>query len=543
VDAATLAKAAQAVAAETETAGLLRRLVRIAIENAGAERGTFVREDEGRPVVVAMGSVEPPDIEVLEPPLPLARCDRVAHGVIHYVRKTGASVVIDDARRDERFAGDARFETGAVRSALGVPAIHQGRLAGVLYLENGLSSGAFPPERIEMVRLLSTHAAVALENARLYDGLRDEVERRRRAEEDLRAALAEVESLKDRLEAENVYLQEELRREHNFDEMVGSSPALLEVLQRIERVAPADSTVLILGETGTGKELVARAIHDRSRRKGRPLVKVNCGAISAGLVESELFGHVRGAFTGAHDDRTGRFELADGGTLFLDEVGELPPETQVKLLRVLQEGEFEPVGSSRTVKVDVRVIAATNRDLDAAVREGRFRADLFYRLNVLPLRVPPLRERRSDVPHLALFFLERFAKRFGKKFEGIARESMERLAAYAWPGNVRELQNVIERAVALEGGGVLHVDAALPAARAAERRRDEAPAAAKAPPAIATLDDAERQHILAALRETAYVIEGPRGAAKLLDLHPNTLRSRMKKLGIRRPAASHETRA
>src|SRR5205814_6813507 len=226
--------------------------------------------------------------------------------------------------------------------------------------------------------------------------------------------------------------------------IIGSSPELLNLLRQVEQISKIDSTVLVLGETGTGKELIARAIHGGSGRKSRALVKVNCGAISAGLVESELFGHVKGAFTGALANRDGRFKVADGGTIFLDEVGELPLETQVKLLRVLQEQEFEPVGSNQTVRVDVRVIAATNRDLEEAVRAGRFRADLFYRLNVFPLRVPPLRERASDIPQLAMFFLSRFARRFGRQVDTIASETMDRLVSYPWPGNIRELQNVIE---------------------------------------------------------------------------------------------------
>ena len=270
-----------------------------------------------------------------------------------------------------------------------------------------------------------------------------------------------MEQEKARLEAQSNYLQEEIRSEHNFDEIVGNSRALLKVLGQLEQVASTDSTVLILGETGTGKELVARAIHDRSRRNHRPLVKVNCAAISAGLVESELFGHVRGAFTGALTDRDGRFKLADGGTLFLDEVGELPPETQVKLLRVLQEQEFEPVGSSRSVRVDVRIIAATNKDLGALVSEGKFRSDLFYRLNVLPLRVPPLRERQGDVPLLAAFFVQKFAQKHGKPVSQVSEETMRRLAGYHWPGNVRELQNVIERAVVLAQGNTLALAPAL----------------------------------------------------------------------------------
>ncbi|HSD50827.1 MAG TPA: sigma 54-interacting transcriptional regulator, partial [Candidatus Methylomirabilis sp.] len=369
-----------------------------------------------------------------------------------------------------------------------------------------------------------------------------DITQRKQAEEALRQALAEVEQLKNRLQAENVYLQEEIRREHDFVEMVGNSPALLAVLRKVEQVAPTDSTVLICGETGTGKELIARAIHSRSRRKDRPLVKVDCSAISAGLVESELFGHVKGAFTGAIERRTGRFELADGGTIFLDEVGELPAETQAKLLRVLQEQQFEPVGSNRTVRVDVRVIAATNRDLEEAVRTSRFRSDLYYRLNVFPLETPSLRERRSDIPQLVMFYLSRFAKRYGKKAESVTRETMDRLVNYPWPGNVRELQNLIERAVVLSEGSVLELDrdlrpapaGAMAAGEAVGGPRQTVASVVPEPSKFLTLEETERNHILAALQETGGVIEGPKGAAKILDLHPNTLRSRMEKLGIKR---------
>jgi transcriptional regulator with GAF, ATPase, and Fis domain len=361
---------------------------------------------------------------------------------------------------------------------------------------------------------------------------------REQSDERLRLALAEVENLKNRLQAENVYLQEEIRKEHNFEEMVGQSPALLAVLRKVERVADTDATVLVCGETGSGKELIARALHNSGPRKHRPLVKVNCGAMSAALLESELFGHVKGAFTGAIERRVGRFELANGGTLFLDEVGELPLETQVKLLRVLQEQEFEPVGSSKTMRVDVRIIAATNRDLDEEVRAGRFRADLFFRLNVVPLTVPPLRDRPSDIPMLVTYFVSRFAKKFGRRIDGLARETMERLTAYQWPGNVRELQNIVERAVVLAQGPLLTLDA------------DILPVSAGTPASVGnltpisnveatepgSLNDAERRHIEAVLARTGGVIEGPKGAAKLLDLHPNTLRSRMKKLGVQRPA-------
>jgi formate hydrogenlyase transcriptional activator len=307
----------------------------------------------------------------------------------------------------------------------------------------------------------------------------------------------------------------------------------------VAQVAPTDATVLICGETGTGKELVARAIHSRSGRNGRALVNVNCSAISAGLVESELFGHMKGAFTGAIDRRIGRFELANGGTIFLDEVGELSLETQVKLLRVLQEQEFEPVGSSRPLRVDVRVIAATNRDLQEAIEAGRFRSDLFYRLNVFPIGLPPLRERRSDIPQLVTFYIARFSKRLGKKIDGVSRESMQNLMNYPWPGNIRELQNVIERAVILATDPTLRLDPQLMPTIASTtggellemNTRDESP------PRISTLDEAERDHILAALQLTDGVIDGPKGAAKILDIHPNTLRHRMKKLSI--PGSRH----
>lgn len=378
------------------------------------------------------------------------------------------------------------------------------------------------PRGIDVLKIFAARAGAELE--------------RQKAEDDLRRALQEVERLKNQLHAENIYLQEEIRSANNFEEIVGNSPALLHVLQQVERIAATDATVLILGETGTGKELIARGIHNHSARQSRPLVKVNCGAISAGLVESELFGHVKGAFTGAVDKRVGRFELAHGGTLFLDEVGELPLDTQVKLLRVLQEGEFEPVGSSKTVKVDVRIIAATNRNLEDEVAAGKFRADLYYRLNVLPLRNPALRERREDIPQLAMFFLSRFARKFGRPMDGIAQETMELLTNYHWPGNVRELQNLIERGVVLATSPILTLERALlPAAVAPARLTVAAPSLVSAPASRGSLEDVERQHILDVLAQTQWVIEGERGAAKVLHLHPNTLRSRMKKLGIQRP--------
>ncbi len=335
-------------------------------------------------------------------------------------------------------------------------------------------------------------------------------------------AYEEIAALKSRLEQENIYLQEEIKTEHNFEEIVGESAAIRKVLQAIETVAPTDATVLILGETGTGKELVARAAHNLSRQKDQPLVKVNCAALASTLIESELFGHEKGAFTGAISRKIGRFELADGGTIFLDEIGELPLELQVKLLRVLQEGEFERVGASQTIRVSVRVLAATNRNLAEAVKAGSFRSDLYYRLNVFPLTLPALRERREDIPLLVGHLLRRFTKKLGKPLERLSKESMDRLMRYDWPGNVRELLSVIERAAILARGTVVHVEAPLDL-----RLRVEATALGK-------LEDLERAHIIRVLDETNWLVDGPRGAALILGLHPNTLRSRMQKLGIKK---------
>ncbi|MGA2451367.1 MAG: sigma 54-interacting transcriptional regulator [Polyangiaceae bacterium] len=354
---------------------------------------------------------------------------------------------------------------------------------------------------------------------------------------------------KARLEEQNLYLREEIKSTHNFDEIIGESPALLSVLENVQHVAGTGASVLIQGETGTGKELIARAIHSRSTRRDRPLIKINCAALPAGLVESELFGHERGAFSGAIAKRIGRFELANGGTIFLDEVGELFPDVQAKLLRVLQEREFERVGGNATIKVDARVIAATNRDLPRAIAEGKFRQDLFYRLSVFPITLPPLRDRATDIPLLVHFLVMKSAVRVGKRIESVNSETMGRLVAYAWPGNVRELENVVERAVILSRSPVLEIDQKLlphapmstPPTRIHEggasplssSSPDEARNAATG--ASMSLADIERAHILDVLSRTGGIIEGERGAAKILALHPNTLRGRIKKLGIARP--------
>jgi formate hydrogenlyase transcriptional activator len=349
-----------------------------------------------------------------------------------------------------------------------------------------------------------------------------------------------MEREKARLEAQNTYLIEEIKETHNFEEIVGQSRALAEVIEKVKLVANTDSSVLILGETGTGKELVARAVHSNSERRNRPLVKVNCAALPTGLIESELFGHEKGAFTGAIDRRIGRFELAHGGTIFLDEIGDMPPDLQAKLLRVLQEQEFERVGGSNLIKVDVRMIAATNRDLSRSASEGTFRQDLYYRLNVFRIQLPALRERREDIPPLVHYFVRRFSLKIGRKITRIQRETMERLMNYSWPGNVRELENVIERAVILSPGielevapGVLPEIAVVASAQAAAPLP---PPEQKSPgaPSPQSIDQVERGHILAVLMQTNWRIEGSDGAAASLSLNPSTLRSRMKKLGVQR---------
>ncbi len=355
-----------------------------------------------------------------------------------------------------------------------------------------------------------------------------DITERKRQQAALERALAEVEGLKNRLYQENLYLQQEIQLNHNFEEIIGDSNALKKTLSRIEQVAGTDATVLVTGETGVGKELFARAIHHLSTRAERPLVKVNCAALPSTLIESELFGHEKGSFTGATSQRIGRFELAHDGTIFLDEIGELPLELQAKLLRVLQEGELERVGGSRTVCVDVRVIAATNRDLMKAVWSGAFRNDLYYRLNVFPVAIAPLRERKSDIPQLVAHFVKKFASKLGKEITQIPDHTQAALQEYDWPGNIRELENIIERGVILSRAGVLCVDEAL------EMRSPEPVPA----PERRTLEAVERAYIVGVLEQTGWRIEGSDGAALILGLHPNTLRSRMKKLGIEKKISS-----
>jgi formate hydrogenlyase transcriptional activator len=390
-----------------------------------------------------------------------------------------------------------------VRSVCCVPLLTRNRVLGALNVAS-LRDAAFRQEDVDLLSQVATQVAIAVENALNFQ---------------------ELAQLKNHLAEEKLYLEDEIRTELNFEDIVGESAALKNVLKQVEVVAPTDSSVLIQGETGTGKELIARAIHNLSARRDHTFVKVNCAAIPTGLLESELFGHERGAFTGAISQKIGRFELAHRGTLFLDEVGDIPLELQPKLLRVLQEQEFERLGGTRTIHVDARVVAATNRDLPAMVADRAFRNDLFYRLNVFPVVVPPLRARREDIPTLVRYFAQTYARRMNKTIDTIPTDVLDALTTYHWPGNVRELENLIERAVILSPGPVLRV----PLAELKEET--SAPAGS-----ISTLEAAEREHILRALRESNWVVAGPQGAAARLGMKRTTLQSRMAKLGISRPS-------
>jgi PAS domain S-box-containing protein len=365
-------------------------------------------------------------------------------------------------------------------------------------------------------------------------GMAFDITERKQAEEAKAAAYQEIQGVKDRLQADNVYLHQEIKLKYNYGEIVGQSPAIRNVLHQVEQVAGTTTTVLILGETGTGKELLAHALHNRSPRQTRPMVTTSAAALPASLVECELFGREKGAYTGAVTRQMGRFELADGSTLFLDEIGELPLEVQVKLLRVLQHGEFERLGSNRTLAVDVRIIAASNRDLESMVRDGRFREDLFYRLNVFPIRLPPLRERAEDIPLLVWAFVKEFGRTMGKAIESIPRAAMEALQQHRWSGNIRELRNVIERAVIITEGRTLHVQLPLLATPTSHQALATPARDAELRAEGLTLDEVQRRHILAVLKKTGWRVSGKHGAAAILGLKPTTLEARMIKLGIKR---------
>lgn len=472
-------------------------------EFLGFDRGTFgIFLEDGSINVLSSSAIAGVD------PQPLGKLP-LELSWYHRKMLAGEMVVIQSLPNDlpaEAIAEAAYVRSINLQSHASIPLRVNGRLFGMIAFAAFRETRRWPVDLIARIRLIGEIIAQAYE--------------RKHADENLRAALAEVKSLKDRLEQENAYLRYVVQ-ERLPHGLTSRSPRFQAVIEEVGQVAGTNTTVLLLGETGSGKEVLAQAIHDASGRKDRSMVKVNCAALPAALIESELFGREKGAFTGALARQAGRFEIADGSTIFLDEIGELPLELQPKLLRVLQQGEFERLGSARTIRVDVRIIAATNRDLAQAVREGRFRQDLFYRLDVFPIELPPLRERAGDIPLLSWTFVREFSNAMGKQIEKISAESMSTLIAYSWPGNIRELRNVIERAMILAQGPVLHV------------KLGHKPVQLDPGKAMdGTLDQAERAHIVRALERSGWRIRGANGAAEQLGIKPTTLESRMKKLGI-----------
>jgi len=454
--------------------------------------------------------------------------DRLSNGLA-CIQKSGFDVVLLDLGLPDSAAGFGGFET-----------VHAYAPDVPIIVLTGYDNDEFAIEAVEkgaqdyLVKgqvtdvMLGRSIRYAIGRQKLLTQLEhstQEIEERKGTEKSLRNAYAEIKQLKDRFHAENIYLNQAIDREYNFGEIVGRSNALQYVFFRVEQVAPQDTTVLLLGETGTGKGVIARSIHSRSIRKDRPMITVNCSALPANLIESELFGREKGAFTGSSERQMGRFELADNGTLFLDEVGEMPMELQTKLLRVIQDGEFERLGGPKTIRVNVRIIASTNRNLEEAIRNNTFREDLFYRLNVFPITIPPLRQRKEDIPLLVDYFVAKFNKKTGKKIETVSKDTLKFLQNYNWPGNVRELESIIERSIITSQGIRLQIlDRFVNSLKAGEQEAQDCKA----------LVELERDHILQTLEKAGWRIEGEKGAAAMLGLNPSTLRSRMRKNGIRR---------
>jgi formate hydrogenlyase transcriptional activator len=504
-----LLSVAQAVTAHTDLAALLRDLAAALGEHLPSGYVSFsLLEPDSRTAKLQflepIGGVAPPRRADTPTELPAAESPTA------FVWKTQKPLWLDANDRDGRFPVlRAAYAKQGVRTSCFVPLTTPRRKLGAMGF-NSFSALAPTPEDIDFVVQIGRLVALAVESAMTRQ---------------------ELQQANAKLAAEKFYLEEEIRTDRRMDDVIGDTAALREVLRQVEVVAPTDSAVLVTGETGTGKELIARAVHRQSRRADRTFVKLNCAAIPTGLLESELFGHEKGAFTGAVERRVGRFEVADGGTLFLDEVGDIPPELQPKLLRVLQEQEFERLGSGKTIRVNVRLVAATHRDLAKMVAEGKFRSDLFYRLRVFPIHVPALRERREDIAGLVRHFVGLFTRRLGKRIDTIPAHAMRVLEEYDWPGNVRELEHLIERAVILTSGSELRVPLAelAPLAARAVTAQDVGATAR------VTLRESERELILRALDACGWVVGGPRGAAAHLGLKRTTLLSRMKKLGLSRP--------
>jgi len=478
------------------------------VDFLGFDRSTVWRVDPDSGEMICTHSYELPGIQA-----PLAVLPRDTVPIWNSMVKSGEIFKVSDIDElPENFHREKEYcrRQGGIRSIMFIPSSVGGVVEGFITFVSYSVLRTWPDELIQRLRILWEIFANALE--------------RKRADQKIQKALAEIKTLKDRLEAENVYLRDQLDIEYRPDEIIGQSGAIRNVLRQLQQVANTDSTVLLLGETGTGKELLARAIHSLSGRRERAMIKVNCAALPATLIEAELFGHEKGAYTGAAARQTGRFEAADGSTIFLDEIGELPLDLQSKLLRVLQEGQFERLGSTRPIQVDTRVITATNRDLAREVKEGRFREDLYYRLNVFPISVPPLRERKEDIPLLVRAMVKEFAAAFGKSIERVPKKNMDALVHYSWPGNIRELRNVVERAMILSNGTTLDVDVPDSTATTATR--------------ATVLAEIEQLHIISIMEKTGWRIRGKNGAAELLGLKPTTLESKMKKLGIKRTPSS-----
>jgi transcriptional regulator with GAF, ATPase, and Fis domain len=496
-----------------------RRVVSIVVELTGAEKVVAIVRQNSQLQVVSRYESEGQPFDAFVPHPAEASRD-VPLTVVDEVKNSCDVVILNKKDSEARLKSDPYFSENHPQSILCIPLLLENELAGMLYLEIGKTGSGFSQHHVDVLALLTSHAAPLLCTVRYCEKLRGELLEHREAEKGLEKALSVINKLKERLQAENSYLQEEMKLVHNYENIVGRSDAIKRVLVAVEQVAGTDSTVLITGETGTGKELLAHAIHKLSSRGERTLVTVNCAALPSTLIESELFGHEKGAFTGASSSHTGRFEVADGGTIFLDEIAEISPELQAKLLRVLQESRFERLGSSKTLEVDVRIIAATNRNLSVEVREGKFREDLYYRVNVFPIHVPSLRERRDDIPQLVWSFVSEFSGKLGKRIESIPEKSLNALVEYSWPGNIRELRNVIERSMILSSGGVLHV--VLPEIAGSSGFTSKRK----------TLEQIEREHIVDVLESTRWRVRGKDGAAEILGLKPTTLESRMSKLGI-----------
>jgi formate hydrogenlyase transcriptional activator len=491
-----------AIVSHRDLAALFRVLADELVHVADYDALSLVLHDAATNImrlhVLETGIAIPPGFEIV------LRPEDDPAGLVWRTQQPLITSNLDELRRWPRLR--ERVEQYGVQSYCWLPLTTARRRLGALVFTSK-QAAAYDESSLPFLQLVANQVSVAVENA---------------------LAFQEIEALKETLAKEKAYLEEEVRTAHQFGDIVGENAALRGVLTQVETVAPTDSSVLIHGETGTGKELIARAVHDLSHRRDRTFVKLNCAAIPTGLLESELFGHEKGAFTGAICQRMGRFELAHRGTLFLDEVGDIPLELQPKLLRVLQEHEFERLGGTKTIRVNVRLVAATHRDLAEMIAEGRFRNDLFYRLNVFPVTLPPLRERQDDIPRLVRHFTQSFARRMGRRIDTIPSSVMDALVRYHWPGNVRELQNVIERAVILSRGPTLQVSSA-------DLSTTTAPVAEPTGGTSDTLCDAEREHILRVVKETNWVLGGAKGAAARLGMKRSTLHWKMKKLGISRP--------